>query len=40
MTAVGAKKMLRFGNELFSVITVLASVVSLGACGDGVGVNT
>ena len=30
--------MLRFRNELFSVITVLAAV-SLGACGDGVGVD-
>ena len=31
--------MLRLRNEVFSVITVLAAV-SLGACGDGVGVDT
>ena len=31
--------MLRFRNGLFSVITLLAAL-SLGACGDGVGVNT
>lgn len=38
MTRFGEKEMLRFRNQLFSFITVLTAL-SLGACGDGVGVD-